>query len=66
MEITVASLAVTVAKLQVMLEAHLKWHDQVMWFIIVPVVVGVVVTLVNHFALKKFIKNGGGKNGRSG
>jgi len=64
MEITIASLAVTVAKLEVLLKQHLEWHDKVFWFIIVPVVVGCVVTLVNHWTLKKFIKNGGAKNDR--
>ena len=64
METTIASLAVTVAKLQVMLEAHLKWHDQIMYVVIAPILVGVVITLINHWTLKKFISNGGKHNAR--
>jgi len=64
MEITIASLAITVAKLQIMLESHLKWHDQIMYAVIAPILVGVIITLINHWTLKKFIRNGGAKNDR--
>ncbi len=61
METSLASLCVTVAKLEVLLSAHLKWHDQVFWMIIIPVCVGVIIGAVNHITLRKFIRNGGGK-----
>lgn len=64
MEITIASLAISVAKLQIMLESHLKWHDQIMYVVIVPILVGVIITLVNHWTLRKFIKNGDKNNAR--
>jgi len=65
-ETTLISLVVTVAKLEVLLKAHLEWHDKVFWFIVIPVVVGCAVTLFNHFTLRKFIKNGGKTDDRPG
>jgi hypothetical protein len=57
-------LCVEVGKIQVQLTSHLASHDKWFWFVLVPIGVGIMITILQNFYLHTQIKrsNGGGSD----
>lgn len=50
-----------VARLEVMLDGHFKMHETVLIVLLLPILVGVFISMVNHFTLRRMIRNGKGE-----